>query len=183
MLFQAASLGQLRTGTVPRHISLADGSRNESDRRAFSSKAICYCSPRTNRTSLLMGSNFMLSVILLEKVLISKTFIEPSTLVLLTCSHRRVSVAPSQGTAVKMAGWRARVTACHWARLRGQRGGRWTDPGFPARPPRPFQAPPPPPGVASEATGCPLCSPRKDRCAVTGGQRGVGVALRTLGSP
>lgn len=128
----AASLGELRTGTVPRHVSLADGSRNESDRRAFSSKAICYCSPRTNRTSLLMGSNFMLSVILLEKVLISQTFIEPSTLVLLTCSHRRVSVAPAQGTAVKMAGWRARLRACPWARLRGEQGGRWTDPGCPA---------------------------------------------------
>lgn len=151
MLSPAASLGQPRARTVPRHVSLADGSRNESDRRAFSSKAICYCSPRTNRTSLLMGSNFMLSVILLEKVLISQTFIEPSSLVLLTCSHHRVSVAPSQGTAVKMAGWRAGVRACPWARLRESGrpldGPRLPCPRGPSRPHPLHQE------WASEATG------------------------------
>lgn len=82
----------------------------------FSSEVICYYSPWTNRTSVLMGSNFLLSVILLEKVLISQTFIEPSTLVL-TCSRSQVSAAPSLGTAVKLARGQSGSRACHLARL------------------------------------------------------------------
>lgn len=156
----------------------------------FSSKVICYRSPWTNRTSLLMGSNFLLSVILLEKVLISQAFIEPSTLVL-TCSHGQVRAAPSPGTAVKLAG-AVREQACCLARLEWESRRSLDRPRLPLPLPQgPFQAPPPsevapasPPGVALRPQGVPMCSPRKVLyvCSVTGGQRGAGTALPTLGS-
>lgn len=44
----------------------------------------------SNRMSLLMDHNLMLSVVLLEKVLIFQTFIEPSLLVLLSSRASRV---------------------------------------------------------------------------------------------
>lgn len=138
-----------------------------------------------------MGSNFLLSVILLEKVLISQTFIEPSTLVL-TCSRSQASAAPSLGTAVKLAGGQSGSRACHLARLEWEsKKVAGQTQAAPATAVGAFAGPTPlqggtcqPTRSASEATGVPVCSPRKELyvCSVTGGQRGVGTAPPSLGS-
>lgn len=68
------------TVRVPQDISLAMGLIMRVG--VLASKAICYCSPWTSRTPLLMGYNLMLPVIVLEKVLIFQTFMELSAHVL-----------------------------------------------------------------------------------------------------
>lgn len=161
----------------------------------FSSKVICYRSPWTNRTSLLMGSNFLLSVIL-QEVIRKGANISDVYRAFDSCPH--LQPQPSECSTFTRDSCEAGRVAVRkqsvppgQARV-GEQEGHWTDPGCPcpchrglSRPhPTPRWRLPAPPGVPLRPQGVPMCSPRKELyvCSVTGGQRGVGTAPPTLGS-